>query len=93
MALTLISPLNDAVPAQASAAPRLDTLAGKRVALLDISKPGGELLLDRFEAILRARFGVREVVRGRKPTYTKPAPAAVLQSLRGVDAVIEALAD
>lgn len=93
MPVQLISPMND-VEAGAKRPPaRLDTLAGKTIALLDISKPGGSWLLDRLEDLLVHRFGVVRVVREAKPTYTKPAPAALLEKLRGVDAVIEALAD
>ena len=52
-----------------------------------------ESLLDRVEEILRDEHGVAAVVRVMKPTYTKPAPLEVLEGLRFVDGVIEALAD
>ena len=93
MPTTLVSPMNDASVTAGVPAPRLETLAGKRVALLDITKPGGSIFLDRVEHLLKDRFGVAEVIRTQKPTYTKPAPAGVLEALRGVDALIEALAD
>jgi hypothetical protein len=85
--------MNDAAAEAGAAAPRLDTLAGKTIALLDISKPGGSYLLDRIESVLTQKFGVSKIIREQKPTYTKPAPASLLEKLRGVDAVIEALAD
>ena len=90
---TFVNPLDEAASATREAAPRLDTLAGKTVALLDISKPGGSVFLDRVEQILRQEHGVVGVVRVMKPTYTKPAPMEVLEGLRFVDGVIEALAD
>ena len=93
MPVQLISPMNDVEAGEKRPAARLDTLAGKTIALLDISKPGGSWLLDRLEHLLVHRLGVARVVREAKPTYTKPAPAALLEKLRGVDAVIEALAD
>jgi hypothetical protein len=93
MALTLVSPMNDVEIGAGTSAARLETLAGKTIALLDISKPGGSWLLDRLEHVLKEKFGVSRIVRESKPTYTKPAPAALLEKLRGVDAVIEALAD
>ena len=68
-------------------------LKGKTVALLDISKPGGSVFLDRVEQLLKERHGVAVVVREMKPTFAKPAPAAILERIRGADAVIEALAD
>ena len=88
-----VNPLDEAASAAREAAPRLDTLAGKTIGLLDISKPGGSVFLDRVEQILRDEHGVAAVVRVMKPTYTKPAPLEVLEGLRFVDGVIEALAD
>jgi len=89
----LVNPLDEQASAGRTPAPRLETLVGSTIGLLDISKPGGSVFLDRLEQILTERHGVAEVVRVTKPTYTKPAPAEVLEGLRFVDGVIEALAD
>ena len=95
MPTILINPLNESLPAAAQAAPRLATLAGTTIGLLDISKPGGNYFLDHLELLLKEKLGVRAVVRATKPTFAKPAPAAVLQQLLNAhcDGVIEALAD
>ena len=93
MPVTLINPMNEAPQAAAARPPRLATLASKALGLLDISKPGGSIFLDRLEALLRERYGVALVERLSKPTFAKPAPEAVIGQLRGLDAVIEALAD
>ena len=95
MTITLVNPLDETVREQRNVAFRLDTLAGKTIGLLDISKPGGSAFLDRTEALLRERFGVANVVRAMKPTFTKPAREAVMDQLLQArcDAVIEALAD
>lgn len=90
---TLVNPLDEGATEQRTRAPRLDGLEGKTLALLDISKPGGSVFLDRLEHLLLERYQVAEVVRVTKPTYTKPAPTPVLEGLRFVDGVIEALAD
>ncbi len=72
--------------------PRLDTLEGKTIGLLDISKPRGDVLLSRLEERLRERGAV--VRRYRKPTFTKPAPVDLRQQIATeCDAVLEALAD
>ncbi len=89
----LVNPLDEAAQAPQPAAPRLDELEGKTIGLLDISKPGGSVLLDRLEELLREHHGVTSFVREVKPTYTKPAPDSVLQRLGLADGVIEALAD
>jgi hypothetical protein len=84
--------MNETTLAAAFAAPRLAMLQGKTVALLDISKPGGSVFLDRLEERLKTR-GVTQVLRVMKPTFAKPAPPDVIEKIRSVDAVIEALAD
>jgi hypothetical protein len=71
---------------------RPSSLAGKRVGLLDISKPRGNVFLDQVERRLRER-GV-EVTRFAKPTFTKPAPVDLRHEITAkCDVVIEALAD
>jgi hypothetical protein len=92
MSITLVNPRNERQLIGAPA-PRLQTLAGKTIALLDISKPGGSIFLDRLEHLLLGHHGVAHIIRHMKPTFTKPAPEEVMQKLRGMDAVVEALAD
>jgi hypothetical protein len=88
----LLDPTSERSPAIRSRAPRPARLQGLTVALLDISKPRGNLFLDRIEQRLRER-GVA-VQRFQKPTFTKPAPADLRQQIAGsCNAVIEALAD
>ena len=93
MAVTLIHPGNEVMVQAGTAPARLATLKGKKIGLLDISKPGGRFFLDRLEQLLRTRYEVSDVVRLTKPTYTKNAPTSLIQQLRGMDAVIEGLAD
>jgi hypothetical protein len=93
MPITLVNPLNETIPQAGVAAPRLMELKGRTIALLDISKPGGSIFLDRIERLLKERHGVSSVIREMKPTFAKPAPPSVLEKLRSADAVIEALAD
>lgn len=95
MPITLVNPMDESVRQERTAATKLDTLSGKTVGLLDISKPGGSVFLDRLESLLRERYGVASVIRAMKPTFTKPAPEAVIEQLLQArcDAVIEALAD
>ncbi len=51
MPITLVNPMNEIAPTAASPAPRLATMAGRTIALLDISKPGGNVFLDRIEVL------------------------------------------
>ena len=68
------------------------SLDGRTVALLDISKPRGDVFLDRLEELLAGR-GVA-VRRYAKPTFTKPMPPDLRREITTqCDVVIEALAD
>ena len=91
-ATLLLDPTGERSPATRERVARLDTLAGKTVGLLDISKPRGDLFLDTVEA--RLRDCGAEVLRFKKPTFTKPAPVDLRHEIATqCDAVIEALAD
>jgi hypothetical protein len=90
--IELLDPTSERQPAARQRVARPATLGGLTVGLLDISKPRGDVFLDRMEELLSAR-GV-EILRFRKPTFTKPAPADLRREI-GIrcDAVVEALAD
>ena len=91
-ATVLLDPTGERSPATRERVARLDTLEGKTIGLLDISKPRGDIFLDTIEARLRDRGA--EVLRFAKPTFTKPAPVDLRHEIATrCDAVIEALAD
>jgi hypothetical protein len=88
----LLDPTSEHQPATRRRAPRLSTVEGKTVGLLDISKARGDVFLDRLEEKLAERGA--KVLRFKKPTFTKPAPVDLRQEIaQRCDAVIEALAD
>ena len=91
--VTIVHPGNENVPKAATPPPRLKSLAGKKIGLLDISKTGGSFFLDRLEEILCTKYGAGAILRTRKPTFSKNAPPEVIEQLRGMDAVVEGLAD
>ena len=68
------------------------SLSGQVVGLLDISKPRGNVFLDRIEQKLSALGAT--VIRYSKPTFTKPAPVDLRHEIASqCTLVIEALAD
>ena len=72
--------------------PRPKRLDGLTVGILDISKPRGNVFLDRLDELL-SRRGI-QVRRYMKPTMTRPAPLPLRQQIAGeVNVVIEGLAD
>ncbi len=90
---TILDPTNEAVPVVRQITPRSGEITG-RVALLDISKPRGAVLLDRLEALLTERLPGINVTRYAKPTFAKPAPDALrAEILEGNDFIVEGLAD
>ncbi len=89
---TLLDPTAEKTPAARPLTRRPPSLDGVTVALLDISKPRGDVFLDRLAELLAARgVGIR---RYTKPTFAKPAPADLRRRIaEECGAVIEALAD
>jgi len=89
---TVLDPTGERHPVERQRLPRPASLDGMTIGLLDISKPRGDVFLDRFEERLVAQ-GLR-VERFRKPTFTKPAPIDLRHEISTrCDVVIEALAD
>jgi hypothetical protein len=73
-------------------AARLDTLAGKTIALMDIGKMRGDEFIDRLEQLCTER-GIR-TRRYKKPTNTRVAPREMIKDIaESCDAVIIALSD
>lgn len=88
----LLDPTSEHRPAERALAPRLESIEGVTVGLLDISKPRGDVFLDRLATHLANRGAI--VRRYRKPTFAKPAPIDMrVQIAEECGAVIEALAD
>lgn len=88
----LLDPTAERAPAMRARLPRPGKLEGLTVGLLDISKPRGDIFLDRIEQGLSER-GVA-VKRYRKPTFTRPAPTALRQQIAAeCNLVVEGLAD
>ncbi len=90
---TILDPTNEAEPVARQITPRSGEITG-RVALLDISKPRGNVLLDRLEALLSERLPGITINRYSKPTFAKPAPDALRREIQqNNDFIIEGLAD
>jgi hypothetical protein len=88
----LLDPTGERQPTSRPLAARLDRIEGTTIGLLDISKPRGDVFLDRVQAHLEARGAT--VRRYAKPTFAKPAPVDLRAKIaEECGAVIEALAD
>ena len=88
----LLDPTDERSPAARALLARPAALDGLTVGILDISKARGNVVLDRIDELLQAR-GVA-VKRYRKPTFTRPAPTSLTQTIAAeCDLVVEGLAD
>jgi hypothetical protein len=89
---TILDPTGERTVAERRRLARPSSVEGLTVGLLDISKPRGDVFLDRLEERL---VGVgADVMRYRKPTFTKPAPVDLRHQISvECQVVIEALAD
>lgn len=89
---TILDPTGERTIAERRPLDRPASVDGLTVGLLDISKPRGNVFLDRVEARL-GELGAT-VKRYRKPTFTKPAPVDLRHQIATeCHVVIEALAD
>ena len=92
MTRTILDPTGEQSVAERARLARPDALDGLTVGLLDISKPRGDVFLNRLEQRL-VDVGA-DVRRYRKPTFTKPAPVDLRHEISvECQVVIEALAD
>lgn len=75
-------------------APRLDTLRGKRAALLDNRKGNADRLLERIGELLLERYDVAEVTHVSKFIYSRRAEPELLDRLAAErDFVVTAVGD
>jgi len=88
----MLDPTAELNPPERQPLPRLDSLDGKTIGLLDISKARGDVFLNRIET--RLNEAGAKVERYAKPTFARVAPVDLKQRISTqCDAVIEALAD
>lgn len=89
----LMNPVGRRQLEQFPIAPRLDSLAGKKIGLLDNTKKNADLLLAGYARILKDKHGVAEVVSFRKISSSPGAPEEMLDALSQCDAVLNAYGD
>ena len=89
----ILDPTDERVPVRRTLAERNGEVSGT-VTLLDISKPRGNVLLDRLEELFNEQLPGVTVKRQSKPTFAKPAPEELRQQIKEEsDLVVEGLAD
>jgi hypothetical protein len=90
--LPFIDPTRGLDRAKIAPAPRPMDLRGKVVGLLDNTKEQGDVILETVAQALRDQYGVARVVMRRKPYYSKPASAEMIDEMaREVEVAVAAL--
>ena len=90
----LVNPVTQPVIAPFNGAPRLASLAGTRVGLIDDSKRNADVLLEELADILRTRYEIAGVKWHRKPSASRPAdPEALRELVEECDSVVVAIGD
>jgi hypothetical protein len=91
--LNLVDPTDRGHLDSTKGAPRLPTLAGARIALLENRKPNARELLDTLAGLLieRGQAGAADV--RSKFIYSRPAAADIVDELVQYDAVVTAIGD
>ena len=80
-------------PRELPLAPRLATLSGARIAMLDNTKSNADVFLEHLGATLQRRFGVAAIGTFRKASGWVPTPSDMANRIREFDAMITAFAD
>jgi hypothetical protein len=92
MTRLLLDPTGERTAPHREPLARPRSMHGQVIGLLDISKPRGDVFLDRLEQLLTDAGA--QVRRYKKPTFTKPAPVDLRHEIATqCTLVIEALAD
>ena len=89
----ILDPTDEREPIRRPLAARPGAFAGP-LGIIDISKPRGDVFCDELERLLAGQLPGVEIVRLRKPTFTKPAPPDLRAEVAArCSGVIQALAD
>jgi cysteine synthase len=92
MTIRLYDPTAEPRAFEATLAPRLTTLAGKRVGILDNGKANAGTLMLGVAKVLQERYGVTEIIKREKPVAGPPKPE-VLDALAQCDFALVGSAD
>ena len=92
--MKIVHPAAEEIRISLSLAPRLASLNGKKIALVDNTKHMASVFLGKVKEILQDKYGVSGFEYYRKAHASVPIPAEVMQRLAAsCDAVVHGVAD
>lgn len=93
-ATTVLHPAAEDLAQKHSLAPRLRSLQGITLGLIDNHKRNADIYLDEVGRLLQTQYGVAKIIKYRKDSQSMPTPAGVMDDLATkCDAIIHAVAD
>ena len=81
MSKRIIDPSAGGSGAKLPLAPRPMDLRGKVVGIIDNTKEQADVIAEAVAEGLREKYGVAKVIVRRKPYYSKPAPAELIDEI------------
>jgi hypothetical protein len=92
--LRLVDPAAELETTREALAPRLATLEGKRIALIDNTKHNADRFLEATRALLKEKYGAAGFECFRKFSASVPTPPEVVERLtESCDALVHGVAD
>jgi hypothetical protein len=92
MTIRLYDPTAEPRAVDAKLAPRLTSLAGRRIGILDNGKANAGTLMLAVARVLQDRYGAGDIVKRNKPVAGPPAPG-ILEALSHCDLALVGSAD
>ena len=92
MSIRLYDPTAEPRAVDAKLAPRLTSLAGRRIGILDNGKANAGTLMLAVARVLQDRYGAGDIVKRNKPVAGPPAPE-ILEALSHCDLALVGSAD
>ena len=94
LTMKIVHPAAEEIRPRLELAPRLVSLNGVRIALVDNTKHMASVFLKELARLLKEKHGVKEFEYYRKPHASVPIPPDVMQRLvTSCDAVVHGVAD
>jgi hypothetical protein len=93
MVFQVLDPTNETAPPMGQPARRVVSLAGKTVGIISNGKEGAKRFFAHLDGMLRAEFGVAEVVLRTKSNFSAPADPDIVDEIARWHAVVTGIGD